>query len=389
VRIDPEIAEPATTSRPPFSAETLPASKRQATRGTTPFEKSRAVLQKLFSAIMPSESLARSSAWLGAQRILIFFVVFSVVLVAVDQAIKMGMRRIKTSAFGASNRAMAGQVNADIVISGSSRALTHYQSKIIEDITGRRTFNIGRNGSQTDMQLAFLKAYLKNNRKPELVIHNLDLFSFQTSKEIYDPAQYMPFLDQAPIYDAILQVYPDVWKWKYLPLYGYIAEDMRFSWLLGVKALFGIQPREDHIQGFLPRHTRWTGDFEKYRDDNPDGVHTEIEIQGVRDVEELVALCKEAGVPLLLVYSPEYHEMQTLERNRDEVFNKIHEICHRFDVPLWDYSGSPISQDRAYFYNSQHLNAVGARVFSSELAHRLIDTAELPVSDKGSSTVRR
>ena len=115
------------------------------------------------------------------------------------------------------------------------RALTHYESKVIEEMTECRTFNIGRNGSPTDMQLAFLKAYLKNNSKPKLIIHNLDLYSFQTSNEIYDPAQYMHYLDQAPIYEALRQVYPDAWKWKYLLLYGYVAEDVRFMapWIEG------------------------------------------------------------------------------------------------------------------------------------------------------------
>jgi hypothetical protein len=299
------------------------------------------------------------------------------------------MHRITTSGYGVSNRVMGGKVNAEIVISGSSRALTHYESEIIEKITGFSTFNIGRNGAQTDMQLAYLKAYLNNNAKPKLVIHNLDLFSFQTSKEIFDPAQYMPYLDQTPIYDAIRKIYPDAWKWKYLPLYGYVAEDMRFSWLQGLKALLGINPQEDQIQGFQPRFTSWTGDFEKFRASHPDGVLTEMETQGVREIEELIELCRQQDVKVLLVYSPEYHEMQLLERNRPEIFQKIREICEKYNVPLWDYSDSPISLDRGWFYNSQHLNAQGARVFSSELAHRLIDTAQLPVRDKSSSTVRR
>jgi hypothetical protein len=372
-----------TADRPPSacrheSSKAPVAQKRLAREArTTPFRRSLSILWRVLSGLIPSHTRARSFAWYGVQRIFVFFAVFSAALLAVDQTIKSGMRHIETSAFGASNRVMSGQVNAEIVISGSSRALTHYESKIIQDMTGLSTFNIGRNGSQTDMQLAFLKAYLRNNSKPKLVIHNLDLYSFQTSKEIYDPAQYMPYLDQAPIYDAILRVYPDAWKWKVLPLYGYVTHDMRFSWLLGLKTLVGLQPQEDHVQGFLPRHTPWTGDFEKYRAENPDGVHTEIENEGARDVEELIALCKQADVPLLLVYSPEYDEMQALERNRSEVFARIHEICDRLDVPLWDYSGSPISSDRAYFYNSQHLNANGAKVFSTDLARRLIASGML------------
>jgi hypothetical protein len=338
--------------------------------------------------LIPSRTLARSSAPHGARRIAAFFLLFALLLIMLNGTVNYGMHRITTSGYGVSNRVMTGKVNAEIVISGSSRALTHYESEIIEKITGCTTFNVGRNGAQTDMQLAYLKAYLNNNAKPELVIHNLDLFSFQTSKEIFDPAQYMPYLDQPPIYNAICKIYPDAWKWKYLPLYGYVAEDMRFSWLRGLKALTGIQPGEDHVQGFLPRHTAWTGDFEKYRASHPDGVLTEVEAQGVQDIEELIEFCQRKDVKVLLVYSPEYHEMQLLERNRPEIFQKIREICKKYNVPLWDYSDSPISLDCGWFYNSQHLNAQGARLFSRDLARRLVESDIAPAVPTGAGSAK-
>ena len=96
--------------------------------------------------------------------------------------------------------------------------------------------------------------------------------------------------------------------------------------------------------------------------------------RGIRDIAELVEVCKQQDIPLLLVYSPEYYEMQALERNRREVFARVREICDQFSVPLWDYSDSPIFPNRAYFYNSQHLNADGAKIFPTDLARRLIET---------------
>jgi len=97
------------------------------------------------------------------------------------------------------------------------------------------------------------RPYLAHNTQPRLVVHNLDLFSFLTSHEIYDPAQYLPYLDQEAIYAGVRRVYPEAWKWKYLPLYGYLVEDMRFTWILGLKGFVGYQPKEDHFLGFLPR----------------------------------------------------------------------------------------------------------------------------------------
>jgi hypothetical protein len=257
-----------------------------------------------------------------------------------------------------------GQINAEILITGSSRALVHYDPREISKATGLKAFNLGLNGSQSDMQVAVLKTYLAHNRKPKLIIHNLDLFSFQTSKEIYDPAQYMPYLNESAVYAAVKRVYPKAWQWKYLPLYGYLVEDMRFTWVAGLKALADFQPKEDHIDGFIPRHLDWTGDFEKLQAAHPDGVTFQIEPEGVRCIENLLETCRDQKIPIVFVYSPEYLPMQRLERNRTEIFAKFQDICQRFNVPLWDCSDSPICQFQQNFYNSQHLNAKGSALFS-------------------------
>jgi len=315
---------------------------------------------------------------------LYFFSLVAVSAVALHQLINSGLRQISTSEFGTFNRVVAGDVNADILINGSSRALVHYDPRVIQKITGRTACNLGRNALQTDMQLAFLKAYLAHNRKPAMVIQNLDPFTFVTTHqgEIYAPGFFLPYLNEESIYQALLKVDPGVWKWKYLPLYGYVVEDMRFTWVLGLERLAGFQPPEDNFQGFEPRHSPWTGDFDRFREHNPDGIELAIEPQAVRDLEGLIEVCRQQGVVLVLVYSPEYVGMQALERNRDEVFAKFRQVAERFQVPVWDYSDSPLCRDRANFYNSQHLNAEGAEAFSADLARRLMQSGLLPATER-------
>jgi len=293
-------------------------------------------------------------------------------IVATDAMIQLGMRRIKTSAFGASNQLFTGEVNSEIIISGSSRALTHYDPQIITQITGRSCFNLGRNGSQTDMQLAYLKAYLAHNTAPKIIIHNLDSFSFLTSKEIYDPAQYFPYLWDRHIYEGVRRVYPkSAWKMRYVPLYAYAIEDLRFTWTVGLRALVGLQPRETLFRGYEERHLTWTGDFSSFRSAHPEGVRFEIEDQGVRDLTELVTLCKERGIQLLLVYSPVYREMQKLEKNADEIHGEFSRIALAGGATLLDFRNSPICDDQSLFYNSQHLNVSGAKRFSQEISEIL------------------
>ena len=234
------------------------------------------------------------------------------------------------------------------------------------------SFNIGRNGSQTDMQLAVLKAYLRHNQKPEMIIHNLDSFSFVTTKEVYDPAQYLPYLNEPDIYRALHEIDPDVWwKSKYLPLYGYVVEDMRFNWLAGVKGLFGWSPAQDFFQGYNPRWGQWAEEFASFKAANTQGVTFAIDPAGVRLIEELIDLCKQNGIRLMLVYSPEYREMQPLTKNRAEIFARFRELADRNGIPFWDFSNWEYSDRTEFFRNSQHLNAEGAEKFSTDLAARL------------------
>jgi hypothetical protein len=292
--------------------------------------------------------------------------------------VNTGLRRIDTSSFGVFNRIMEGRINSDILISGSSRAMVHYDPRIIEAATGVSVYNIGLNGSQTDMQLALLKTYLRHNRKPRVVIHNLDLFSFQvTHGGVYDPGQYLPYLGEPAIYEALARINPEIWKAKYLPLYGYAVEDMRFTWMKGVGGLLGWSPAEDRYQGFVPRHLRWTGEFDEFQNKNSEGVVFPIEPEGIEAMEELADLCRKSDIRLVLVYSPVYRGMRNLESNRDEIFAAFRNLAEDCNAMFWDYSDSPLCDRKDYFYNSQHLNASGAELFSKELASRLASEPSL------------
>lgn len=329
------------------------------------------------SSSSPTSRMLGRRRFPGLGRILAFFAFLAALAFVVDALIGSGLRRIRTSKFGSLNRVMAGEVNADIIINGSSRALVHYDPRIIAAATGRSAYNLGMNGVQIDVQLAVLKAYLSMNRKPRVVIQNLESFTFKTTKrgELYDPGAYLPYLSNRALYEGLRQIDPAVWKWKYFPLYGYVVEDLNFTWVKGLLAFAGRQESENYFQGFNPRHLQWTGDFEQFRRSvGPAGVVNEIELAGIACLEEMIALCAQADITLILAYSPVYAEMQALERNRAEVFATFERLARQHSIPFWDFSGHPVAHIRDYFYNSQHLNAEGARIFSSTVADRLAVT---------------
>jgi hypothetical protein len=305
------------------------------------------------------------------RRLICFLGVTIALAFAVNAMITSGLRKIETSQYGVSNLIMNGKVNSQVIVAGSSRALSHYDPRIIEEETKLSAFNIGRNGSQTDMQIAVLKAYLEHNRKPEIIIHNLDAFSFETTHELYAPAQYVPYLYDTQLYAPLRQISRDTWKSRYVPLYGYVADDMSLSWISGLGGFFGWSPKQDFFLGFNPRPKKWTDEFQRFKTENPAGVSWPVEPKGLQLIEDLIHLCQERGIKLIFVYSPEYSEMQKLTKNRAEIFDHFRQLSTRYQVPLWDYSDWKHATNTAYFTNSQHLNAEGAAAFSQDLSNRL------------------
>lgn len=318
------------------------------------------------------------AAWRAAARLVTFFVLVIAVFAGVDALITRSLRRATTAEFGAMNRIISGHINATVLISGSSRALNHYDPREITRQIGVDAWNIGVNGSQTDMQLAVLETYLRHNTPPALLIHNLDSFTFVTSKHgLAFPETYVPYLNEPPIYQALKRIDAGWWKAKYLPLYGYAVDDMRFSWLLGLTAMADRYRPDIRFEGFEPRHASWTEDFERFKRAHPEGTSFDIEPEAVSDLEQLISAATSRGARVLLVYSPVYYEMQQLDRSKPQVFAKFREIAARYHATLWDFSDSPLSHRRDLFYNSQHLTDEGAALFSSALARRLAASALL------------
>jgi hypothetical protein len=324
------------------------------------------------TVVVEHHCTSTGSAWRGVARLLILAAVIVAAMFVLHYAATEGLRRITTSSFGVFNRIVDGEINAEIVISGSSRALNHFDPRVIEAQTGASAYNIGVNGSQTDMQVAVFKTYLAHNRPPSLLVASLDSFTFVTSRAgVFLPSQYVPYLNEPDIYQALRRVDPDIWKAKYIPLYGYVAEDMNFTWLAGLARLLGRNPPENRFLGFEPRFAQWSEDFDRFKGTKASGVEFKIEPEGLEQFEDLVRLCKDRGIKVLLVYSPVYFEMQALETNRDTVFTQFKDIATRYDAPLWDYSDSPITRLTSYFVNSEHLNANGASRFSTEFGQAL------------------
>lgn len=306
---------------------------------------------------------------------IIFVAVLFLSFFIIHNILIFGLKQLRTGDYGVWNRIVNGEINADILILGSSRALVHFDCQVIESATGRSCFNIGLNGSRLNLQLPLLKTYLKHNRYPQFLIVSLDCNSLQLSKEIHRPSQYLPYLDEDIIYKNLLQLDSRFWLYKHIPFYSVAAFNKTTNSSFLGYALIGLRGgrvNDARENGYLPRDREWSDEFQNFRYQHLNGISLPIEQEAIDCLKDVVDLCRLNGIYLVLVYPPEYFEAQELTLNRKEIFQLYESIAASAQAPFWDFSDNAISYNKKYFYNSQHLNRLGATVFSKDVASKLV-----------------
>ena len=97
-------------------------------------------------------------------RTLFFSAGFLVLVFLLQSLILFTVKRINVGEFGVLNKIDRGGINADIIISGSSRAYNGIHPGVIESVTGMSCYNIATNGTDLGVQLPKLKWYLNHNQ---------------------------------------------------------------------------------------------------------------------------------------------------------------------------------------------------------------------------------
>ena len=288
-----------------------------------------------------------------------------------------GLRHYNSGAsFDVWNQIINGEASADILINGSSRALINFDCQAITKVTQRSCYNIGLDGSKINLDVARFKTYLKYNKKPKVLIQvgGIGDLGFGGFARLY---QYTPYLNEEEIYKSLVSQSSMMRYHKYIPLYSFAVYNNELIWraingLLNVRDPETDWPRKPRVRGFLPVDISWTNEYDKFKLKFPKGEKFEISPKAISAYQELFRLCQEQNIQVLIVFPPAYYEsVYQYTQNVGEIFRTYRELSTENHIKFLDYSKIPMTQDRKYFYNSQHMNRDGAGLFSHLFAEDL------------------
>lgn len=301
-----------------------------------------------------------------------FFLAPLVILAFItDRFINYTLTTSKTGDYAVWNDILEGDVDADIVIYGSSRAWLHLNPKIIEDSTGVSTYNLGIDGHNFYMQYLRHDLLLKYNRPPATIILSLDNFTFDKKKELYNSEQFLPYLDNKEILDATKTYFGfDYYDYR-LPLIRYAGQKDALKNALKII----IKPSLNHIdryKGYSGQELVWNNDLDRAIAIQKKYVQ-HFDSATITLFDQFLRETLAKKIEIIMVYSPEYIGGQQFVSNRKQVFSIYDSFSRKYKIPFFDYSDDSMSLNKDYFYNSQHLNSNGANIFTRKVIHDIKD----------------
>lgn len=295
------------------------------------------------------------------QKVLLLFII----CLMVDRLLIFFIdRKIEANFDWRMEKVMEGQVDADVLIIGSSRGARGIIASEITKKTGRSAFNFCYPGSNLMFHQFLFNTYLKFNKKPKTIILSIDDdFAFKESP-------WLSFRNNA--------LYA-------LTKYDYINEELigqkenhPFSRYFNIARLrkihlnFGPPELEDTDIlwkcGSMPIPFKNKSVVFGPRDTSNVSYDVSLEASWYVDAyKQIIDRCEELRIPIYVVLPPNYRPLNPAFLKRvEEVTPKSAEIF------VYNQAQKAYA-DSNYFYDPSHLRQNGASLFTKELSDFLKD----------------
>jgi hypothetical protein len=260
-----------------------------------------------------------------------------------------------------------GEINKDIIITGSSRGSRDIIAGQIEDETGLSTYNLCYPGSNVEFHEFILRTLVKFNRPPKLVLLVVDDSTELLADEtvIFRKDRLYPLVKYSYIWKELAKKEDkDIFFSNFLVLhklnkYNFDFREKRFTPLDTIMNC-GSMPISWQREG---RHWYYVTGERLYMANN------EV-VEKVDAYKAIIKICRINKINLVVVFPPNY---QTHSKSFE---NRIKELSGE-NAFFYIYNNeNPLYRNKDYFYDEGHLIRKGAIDFTNELIPFINDLVE-------------
>lgn len=304
------------------------------------------------------------------QKTIVYFFCVITLLYLIQLLIDKGLKKRNDEPYFIWNYIKKGDINADVVILGSSRIKKHIVVPEIERITHYNAINLGLDGANVFLQQSIWNTYKRYNKYPKFMIVELDLIRLEHDKVIHDKDHFLPYLTDAEVYPFISKIngfsYADV----VIPFYKY--HDYYKTVKLGMQGWYNNTLDSVTIKnkGFSPLLKTMKDTLVKKKDYIMQLTDVELSIKILQSLLDDLSL---HGTKVIFVNTPKYKGGELNISNKDAIEKILGNFLSSNNLHFLDYTNMQnVSADYRFFYDAEHLNENGAYIFTNHFSEKFL-----------------
>lgn len=294
------------------------------------------------------------------KRFILQITVFFAIVALVDVTAGLGFSFLERKAKGGftyRDQYICNKLETQILISGSSRCVRHYNPQIFTDSLGQSCYNSGQMGNGIILNYGRIKM-IDERKKPKIIIYDLHPeFDLLVGD---DNHRYLTWLKSHYNRKVVADIFESVDKTE---KYKMQSKMYRYNSRIVELMVDYLHPISNaRKDGFQPLVGKMDNSKVRISDGSK---HTySFDPLKLNYLRRMIDECE--GSKLIFVVSPIWYGMDGLQ------FEPVKEMCVERNIPFYDFSNSPkyVRQD-AYFKDGNHMNSKGADEFSKELVNTL------------------
>lgn len=247
---------------------------------------------------------------------------------------------------------------ADLLVFGSSRALHHYNTKLIQDSLNITAFNGGQGGQNIYYHNILLQTVL-SRYKPSKIILELSSIDFEETSSNWNKeklAVLLPFTKRCETVENFFLASDPNHRFKMLSqIYPFNSEVYRI-------ARNNFAAYNNSFNGFMPiaQENSLTAI------DKPMEIKSgaNLDFNKVAEIVSFINSCLNAGIDLKIVVSPSFFSYE--KGNSYEEL--IAYLKDKFPVEVYSFQNDPFfTSHPELFKDVNHLNSTGANIFTKRI----------------------
>ena len=302
-------------------------------------------------------------------KCLLFGIVLFFLAAALDYVLCRGLLKMEDYRFQDYDAMLEGGMRHDILIMGNSRGKSHFDTFLIDSLTGHSSFCIGIGGYPFNAQLAKYHLYREHDQKPTLIIQNVDhgtLVMMNDVRHRHQSEQFFPL-----VYDPVMR--KELKKMGYgflelnVPLYRFVGYQQMIK--NGLLEALHVNHYVSYpaYKGFRAEEGKWDGSVLAKMDVSPVVLNEKAKAL----FEDYLDECQADSIRVVLVYSPLYVGAREKMTGLEEAKAYFSEQAERHGFVYLDYTDDPICRDTSNFCVSVHMNPTATSAFTKMLCDTL------------------